>query len=191
MIVNKQRIGIQFNIDDSNFNLKKTITQTDVEITSDHINIFFTKKELKKIDPKKDSNGKISLMRSYLRKFLEHSSYTNIYTSIDAKKLSNIKDQLLDHYFTSQNKSIRIEKVSQKNSFIENFEEHIDKVKVINLVKTNPIIKVIDTIYREVHNRNYALDQELSIELLYEDKEEWGLDFDALNLSIQVEKKEE
>jgi len=47
---------------------------------------------------------------------------------------------------------------------------------------------VMDEIFNFVVNRDFEKDQQLTLDLSFEDREEWGGDRDNLNMSIQLEK---
>ncbi|MEL6941516.1 MAG: hypothetical protein AAFO82_02520 [Bacteroidota bacterium] len=49
----------------------------------------------------------------------------------------------------------------------------------------------MNKIFSFVANRDFELEQKLTLEIGYEDKEEWGADRDNLNISIQLEMIEE
>jgi len=48
-------------------------------------------------------------------------------------------------------------------------------------------MKFMDTILLNIVGRDFTLEQKLTLELAYEDKEEWDADRDNLNISIQLE----
>ena len=45
----------------------------------------------------------------------------------------------------------------------------------------------MDEIFSFLANRDFGLEQNLTLEIGYEDKEEWGAERDNLNVSIQLE----
>ena len=183
--MDKEWIGIQFNLlDDGVVKGRESLKAMGIEITSDHVTIKFTRKELKKFNPKTDSE-KLRIALSLLKKYLAKSDYTNIYTSLDADRLSSSKTLLQQTDFKEDR--LRLKDITDKTSFINNYKVTLTHQSVINLIKKNPLMKFMDTILLNIVDRDFALEQKLTLELAYEDKEEWGADRDNLNISIQLE----
>ena len=89
-----QWIGIQFNLVDGGvIRSKESFKAMGIEFTSNHVVIKFTQKELKKFNLKVDSE-KLRIILSLLREYLAKSDYTNIYTYLEADKLSLQKSLL-------------------------------------------------------------------------------------------------
>ena len=184
MKIGQEKIGIQFNFKESK-RLSRNLNKKDFEITSDHIDVLFSKKELKRINS--DYSRKLNPILFFLNKCLHDSSYTNIYTYLDANKLQKIKPKLLENEFNDER--IRITKIVNKNSFIENFENHINSPKLLNLIKKHPLMVLMDKIVQQLVQRDFALNQKLTLEVGFEDKNEWGTDRDNINISIQFDEE--
>ena len=50
---------------------------------------------------------------------------------------------------------------------------------------------IMDKLFNFVANRDFELEQKLTLEIAYEDKDEWDADRDNFNVSIQLEIIEE
>ena len=163
--MDQEWIGIQFNlINDKILKGGQQLNAMGIEVLSDHITIKFSRKELKRFDPKKGSE-KLKIALAIIRKYLEHSDYTNIYTYLDAEKLSNSKEYLKETVF--QGKPMRVEKLINKQLFLDNFLDKISHQSFISLVRKNPLMKFMDTILQEMVKRDFANQQELTLVLLY------------------------
>ena len=181
----KEWVGIQFNlIDDTNIKLRPSLEAMGIETDGSHVSINFSRKELKKMDIKKQSE-KLRIAIAIIKKHLTNSDYTNIYTRFDANKLRNIKEDLQQGIFKDER--IRVEEIRDKKNFINNFSHLITHQSVLNLVKKHPLMKFMNELLKEVTARDYALEQELALSLGYEDKEDWDADRDNLEISIQLE----
>jgi len=186
LLMEQEWIGIQFNlVDDGIIKGRERLKAMGVEITSDHITIKFTKKELKRFDVNKGSE-KLRIIRTFLKKYLERSDYTNIYTYLDADKLSKRKSIIQQTDF-KQGRIILLENLKDKHSLISNFKTILSQQSVINLIEKNPLLKFMDAILLSLVNRDFALEQKLTLELAYDDKDEWGTDRDNLKVAIQLE----
>ena len=177
-------IGIQFNLD-RDMELKSWLEKyknQGIKTDGEHITIKFGKNELKKL--KEEESMKINLMKSAIRKCLKRSDYTNIYTYFDAESVNKYKPQLLNGEFKER---IRIDELKNKDSILSNYDTKIESSSIRRILRKNKLMLIMDKLFNFVANRDFELEQKLTLEIAYEDKEEWGADRDNLNVSIQLE----
>ncbi|MEN0050617.1 MAG: hypothetical protein AAF806_26365 [Bacteroidota bacterium] len=190
MIVNKERIGIQFNFDEYDVDLFDfTTKRKDVEIQDQHLDLYFSRKELKKLNMEELRRGRINFALNILSKKLRYSSYSNIYTHVNTSKLSNDKPYLKEKVF--ENNQINVTKIIDPECYVRNFEGIIESTKVLNLIRKNPKMKIMDEFLKEVTNSKILDTHDFRLQVLYNDKEEWGMDHDDLSVCILVEEKED
>ena len=175
-----QWIGIQFNLVDGGvIRSKESFKAMGIEFTSNHVVIKFTQKELKKFNLKVDSE-KLRIILSLLREYLAKSDYTNIYTYLDADKLSLQKSLLNQSDFKEP--LIRTKNIIDESSFIDNFKGELSQQRVFKLVQHNFKMKFMDAVLTNLVNRDFALTQQLTLELAYE---EWGIDIINANQELK------
>lgn len=188
--MDKIRIGIQFNFDPphDNISVKQTRLFTALDMKSDgwHIDTYFKKKELKRFDPKKAEPEKLSMMKRLIKRYAPYSSYTNIYTLIEAGRLSNVKSDLLETDF--QEDCIRITPTNKKD-LLSNLNTKITNPSFIKFLKRSSVVKIMNSLYLEVANREVALEQKMTIDIDYEDGGN-EFDSDTINIGIQLEMPE-
>jgi predicted lipase len=180
----KEWVGIQFNLD-RDMELKSWLEKyknLGIKTDGEHITINFGKNELKNF--KDEDSIKTNLIKSALRKCLKRSSYTNIYTYLDADSLNKYKTQLLNGEFKEQ---IRVDEINNMDSILSNYDTKIESPAIRKILRKNKLMLVMDKIFYFIANRDFELEQKLTLEIAYEDKEEWGVDRDSLNVSIQLE----
>lgn len=181
----KEWVGIQFNlINNTNIKLRPSLEAMGIETDGSHVSINFSRKELKKMDVRKQPE-KLRIAIAIIKKHLANSDYTNIYTRFDADKLRNIKGGLQQGIFKDER--IKLEEIKDKKNFINNFNHLITHQSLLNLVQKHPLMKFMTELLKEITTRDYALEQELTLSLGYEDKEDWDADRDNLEISIQLE----
>jgi len=177
-------IGIQFNLD-KDMDLKSWLGRyinQGIKTDGEHITIKFGKNELKKL--KEGDSMKINLMKSAIRKCLKSSDYTNIYAYFNAESASKHKSTLLNGEFKER---IKVNDLKNKDSILLNYDTKIESPSIRKILRKNKLMLIMDEIFRFVLNRKFELEQKLTLEIGYEDKEEWGADRDNLNVSIQLE----
>lgn len=177
-------IGVQFNFDQPT-KLKSSLQKyknQGIATGMDHITFYFGKNELKKFD--KDTSIKFKLLKTAIQQYLQMSSYTNIYTFINAESASKHKYALLDGEFRQ---SIRVSDIKDKASILKNYESKIESTQLRKILRKDRIMSVMDKIFNFIITREFELQQKLTLEISYEDKDEFGTDRDNLNVSIQLE----
>ena len=159
MIVNKERIGIQFNFDEQDVDLFDfTTKRKDVEIQDQHLDLYFSRKELKKLNMEELLRGRINFALNILAKRLIYSSYSNIYTHINASKLSKEKTYLKEEVF--ENDQINVTKIIDRKSYFRNFEGVIGSTKMLNLIRKNSKMKIMDEFLQGVTNSKILVNSE-------------------------------
>ncbi len=186
------RIGIQFNwiegtapekIDLDDFlNPYKSLG---IFSRKDHFDVKFTNKEIKRLGNNILNNRKLNIVRQAIAKYVEYSDYTNIYTFFNSEKVIPNLPDFIQNEMNGQDR-VRAEVITDKKVFANNFEEIITAPKVFKIIRKNSIVVFYNELYKSVANRNFALNQEMTIEIALEDKREWYGDEDNLNLSTQL-----
>lgn len=180
-------IGLQFNFD-KNVGLKNWIEENrikGVETDGEHISVEFSKIEF--LNQIGNYRKKIDLIKMALENFSKDSDYTNIYYYVNADNLKGAKKSLLEGELE---KSIKVEEIIDTSSFIENFKTVLKSKKAIQTIERNNLMDGMDDVLELLANRSFATDQELTLQLDFESKEEWGTEEDNFNISIQLEKEE-
>lgn len=183
-------IGVQFNLD-RDMELKTWLEKyksTGIKTDGEHITIKLGKNELKQLEKNKDDNMKLKLIKSAIRKCLKRSDYTNIYTYINSESVSKDKSDLLNNEFK---KPIRITDFKDKNSILGNYENRLKSTQILKILRKDKLMIAMNEIFSFLISREFELEQKLTLELGYEDKEEIGADRDNINVSIQLEILEE
>ena len=179
-------VGIQFNLmDDTSIKLRPSLKAMGMETDGEHLTIKFSRKEIKKMDIRKNPE-KLRIAIAIIRKYLASSDYTNIYTYFDADRLSNIKKELEKGMF-KEAYQIQLKEIKDKQNYLNNFRHLITHQSLLNLIKKHPLMQFMNELLKEVATRNYAVEQELTLTLVYEDKYELGADRDNINVSMQLE----
>jgi hypothetical protein len=181
-------IGIQFNLD-KDMGLKKWLEKymsSGIKTDGEHITVSFGRNELKRIGT--EDSRKIGLIKSAIKMCLKRSDYTNIYTYLDAEELHSQKPKLLNEEF---NEPIRITEFKESKSILANYDTKLESGQVKKILRKSKLMIAMDEIFNFVVDRDFEKEQLLTLDLRYEDKEEWGADRDNLNVSIQLEKLEE
>lgn len=183
-MIEQEWIGIQFNLD-RDMELKSWLEKyknKGIKTDGEHIRIEFGKNELKQIV--NEDSIKINLIKTALRRCLNNSAYTNIYTYLNAESVGENRLILLNGEFS---KPIRIEEFENKNSILGNYKSKIESTKIQKILRTSKLMRIMDDIFDYVSNREFEQSQKMTLEIGYEDKEEWGTKTDNLNVSIQLE----
>lgn len=184
-MIKKEWVGVQFNFDEK-VGLKEWIKKYEsIGILSDeeHITIEFGNNELKRLGS--GQSKKVEILKKAIRKFLKNSDYTNIYTYLNADDLQSKKSDLLKGKFSAP---IRIAEFQYPKSILSNYKSNLDSVEVAKILKKDKLMIVMDEIFNFVVDRDFEKDQHLTLDLRFEDKEEWGAVRDNLNMSIQLKK---
>jgi len=182
----KEWIGIQFNFDEK-AELKDWIKKYEsigMKSDEEHITVEFGNNELKRLGSEKTK--KVEILKNAVKKFLKNSDYTNVYTYLNADDLRNKKSDLLKGQFSTP---IRISEFQNPKSIVSNYKSKLDSVKVEKILKKNKLMIAMDEIFNFVVARDFEKDQQLTLDLSFQDREEWGGDRDNLNMSIQLEKR--
>jgi len=177
-------IGIQFNLD-RDMGLEawlESYKKQGIETDGEHITIKFGKNELKKLGD--GDSAKINLMKSALKKCLERSDYTNVYTYLDAESVGQYKSKLLDGELSEP---IRVSDLKNKHSILDNYDSDLQSPHVRKILKKDRLMIAMNELFDFLANRDFGLNQKLTLEIAYEDKEEWGAERDNLNVSIQLD----
>ncbi len=177
-------IGIQFNLE-KDLGLKKWIKKYEhlgFETDGEHITLNFTSRDLKELS--KGNFNELEIIKESIKKCLQYSISTDIYTYLDADALSAEKQKLLNGAFETL---ICIEEIDKESTLLENFQQKVKAPGVLEILKTNSLMTALNAIFEFVVTRNFAEEQKLSLELTYEDKYEWDADRDNLNVSIHLE----
>lgn len=181
----KEWIGVQFNFD-KKVGLGDWIKRYEsIGIKSDeeHITVEFGNNELKRLGS--EESKKVEILKTAIRKFLKDSDYTNIYTYLNADDLKGQKPELLKGEFSSP---IRITEFQDPKSILSNYESALNSGKVKKILMKDRLMVAMDDIFNFIIDRGFETHQELTLDLSYEDKEEFGSARDNLNMSIQLEK---
>lgn len=181
----RKSIGIQFNLDKGN-SLKPWISRyegKDIVADAEHIKIEFGSKELKSLNV--DDSFKMKLVRFAVRKYLAESSYSCIYTYIDASK---IDQQLLGRIPENR---IEVKNIQDKEMILGNYDVEFVPVEIHKVLKKSKLMVLMNSIFEFMAKRDFELDQELSLDIEYQNKNEWGMDKDLLRVSVQLEKLDE
>ena len=184
-MADKEWIGIQFNFDEK-AGLKDWIKKYEsigIQSDGEHITIEFGNNELKRLGS--EQSAKIEILKSAVKKFLKKSDYTNIYTYLNADDLRNKKTDLLKGQLSTP---IRVSEFQDPKSIVSNYKSKLDSVKVEKILKKDKLMIVMDEIFNFVVNRDFEKNQQLTLDLSFEYREEWGGYRDNLNISIQLEK---
>jgi len=184
-MADKEWIGIQFNFDEK-AGLKDWIKKYEsigIQSDGEHITIEFGNNELKRLGS--EQSAKIEILKSAVKKFLKKSDYTNIYTYLNADDLRNKKTDLLKGQLSTP---IRVSEFQDPKSIVSNYKSKLDSVKVEKILKKDKLMIVMDEIFNFVVNRDFEKNQQLTLDLSFEYREEWGGYRDNLNMSIQLEK---
>jgi hypothetical protein len=182
----KEWIGIQFNFDEK-AGLKDWIKKYEsigMKSDEEHITVEFGNNELKRLGSEKTK--KVEILKNAVKKFLKNSDYTNVYTYLNADDLRNKKSDLLKGQFSTP---IRISEFQNPKSIVSNYKSKLDSVKVEKILKKDKLMIAMDEIFNFVVARDFEKDQQLTLDLSFQDREEWGGDRDNLNMSIQLEKR--
>ncbi|TXF81699.1 hypothetical protein FUA23_21930 [Neolewinella aurantiaca] len=177
-------IGIHFNFTSDN-KLQKWLEKYEnsgVKLDEDHVTVEFGKNELKRL--KNEKSPKSDLINKVIRRHLKDSDYTNIYAYIDADKLQNQKITLLEEEF---NKPVVEFFFEDRKSICEIFNAKVNSSQINKILRKSELMIPLNTVFEFVRDRDFEQGQKLTLELRYEDKEEWGSNRDNLKVSIQVE----
>ena len=183
-MIERERIGIQFNLPEG-LVLEGQITEyTRLGIIADpvHINAFFQKKELKRLE--KEESRKIEILKAAIRKYLSKSSYTNIYTYLDATSVEHERHKLMQGELAE---SINISHFKDTTSILANVESRLQSRGVRKILKKDKLMTVMDKLFCFVANRDFATDQQLTLYIAYENHEDWYSDKDIINMSIRLD----
>lgn len=190
MRIEKDWIGVQFNwIIEKN--LKPSYEQyksLGLETDGEQIVVNIYEDELDAIEAVLDSK-KVEIARKEITDSLKYSDYTNIYTYLNIDSLMKTRESIVKIEFENERK--RVERISDKNQYIKNFENLIKSEDIKHFISGHPLMVLMNHFFELVANRDFELVQNLSLELTLETKEEWGTKNDNLNVSIQLDKIEE
>ncbi len=178
-------IGIQFNLD-KDMGLKKWLEKfknVGIKTDGEHITLSFGNNELKRLE--NDDSRKIEIIKTAIKMCLKRSEYTNIYTYLDADELQKQKSELLKGELAEP---IRITEFKETKSILANYDTQLESGQVRRVLRKNKMMIAMNRIFNYVVEREFEKEQKLTLDLRYEDKEEWGSDRDNLNVSIQLEK---
>lgn len=182
----KEWVGIQFNFD-KKAGLKEWIKRYEsigIESDEEHITVEFGNNELKRLGSEKSK--KVEILKNTIGKFLKYSDYTNIYTYLNADDLKGQKTELLKGEFSSP---IKVTEFQDPKSILSNYESALNSGKVKKILIKDRLMIIMDEIFNFIVDRDFETQQKLTLELSYEDKEEFGSIRDILNMSIQLEKQ--
>lgn len=184
-MIEQEWLGIQFNLD-KDMELKKWLEKyksSGVKTDGEHITVNFGKNELKKLE--NEESRKIKLITTAIKMCLKRSDYTNIYTYLDADELEEQKPELLKGEF---DKPIRITEFTETNSILANYDSKLESGQIRRILRKDKMMIAMNRIFNFVVDRDFETEQKLTLDLRYEDKDEWGGDRDNINVSIQLEK---
>ena len=182
-----------FGNDSTNLYLQKEITvleidQADWESATEGLDYGAAEKQEEIRQPQKIEGGesrKIELIKKAIKMCLKRSDYTNIYTYLNADELHKHKSELLTGKF---NTPIRITEFKEEKTILANYNLELESGQIKKILKKNKMMIAMNKIFEFVVDRDFEEEQKLTLDLRYEDKEEWGTDRDNLNISIQLEK---
>lgn len=179
-----QAIKIQFNFREAAAEDRFAEKEFGLLPSRDFVEFPFHNGDLMALRKEEGVTRKMRSIQDVLKEFLEHSFSTTIFSNLSAPKLKPQRSYLSKRIFKEP---LFIQPPTDWEWFVENFRAKVRSKTVIRTLEESPEVGGMDYILRFLAERDFAPEQELSLELDYLYQDDGTVDFDELFLAIHID----